>query len=546
MSFYDDASLIVYPSGYKEDKIYSLKPTNGTGDLTFSRASSATRVNAEGLIEEASVLGSELVTNGDFATDSNWNKETGWTISGGNANYNGSAALSAFYQNAVTSGVKYRVSFDVLNYVSGSFKLHLSDGQAAGSSPLITDNGNYVFDITSIGALVLFRNVTSFIGSIDNVSVKEVITSNVPRIDYTGGGCGSLLLEKQSTNLITYSEDFSNAYWAKSNTTVTSGFTSPDGTANAFKLVDNSVNTTHKVRTPFNLTAGNQYTLSVFAKKGEKNWIYLNDTVTSFVYFDLENGVIGTIQNADNYSITEFGDGWYKCTMTTTASAGARFAVYLADADNGGAYSGNGTDGAYIYGAQLEQSTYPTSYIISNSGTTTTRIADAASKTGISSLIGQTEGVLYAEIANISENNNVTVSISINDGSVSNAISLYYFSTGGVYYDVFNSAGTRSGNTSMTKPQQAQNNKIALKYKSGDIALWVNGIEADSNSGTLSLSGLNQVDFHYGDGSVPFYGNVQNLMVFPSALTDDELSDLTGAVHQTFNSLATFYGYTIL
>jgi len=116
----------------------------------------------------------ELVTNGDFATDSGWSKETGWTISGGNANYNGNAALSAIYQNVVTSGVKYRVSFDVLNYVSGSFKVYLSDGGLTGDSPLITANGNYVFDITSTGVLILFRNVTSFIGSIDNVSVKEV------------------------------------------------------------------------------------------------------------------------------------------------------------------------------------------------------------------------------------------------------------------------------------------------------------------------------------------------------------------------------------
>jgi hypothetical protein len=56
MSLYDDASLIMFPSGYKEDKIYSLKPTDGSGDLTFTRASTATRVNADGLIE-----GSELI-----------------------------------------------------------------------------------------------------------------------------------------------------------------------------------------------------------------------------------------------------------------------------------------------------------------------------------------------------------------------------------------------------------------------------------------------------------------------------------------------------
>ena len=76
MSFYDDASLIVYPSGYKESKIYSLKPTNGTGDLNFSRASSATRVNAEGLIETSPVNLMPFSETFNFATG-------GWSLQNG-------------------------------------------------------------------------------------------------------------------------------------------------------------------------------------------------------------------------------------------------------------------------------------------------------------------------------------------------------------------------------------------------------------------------------------------------------------------------------
>ena len=365
MSLYDDASLIMYPSGYKESKIYAQKPVNGTGDLTFTRASSATRVNAEGLIESAA--------------------------------------------------------------------------------------------------------------------------SNIPRIDYSNG-CGSLLLEKQSTNLVTYSEDFSNAAWSKNSLTVTSDSAiSPDGTLNATKITKSASNSL--IRT-FIATSGAN-TFSVYVKKGSLSWVRLyiaSGTESAEAWFDLENGNIGhSSGNPNDIKIVPMDNGWYRCIITKNTTNITNFSV-----------------------------------------------------------INSTEGVFYAEIANISEDNNSTVSISINDGSTSNAVSLYYFSTGGVYYDVFNSAGTRSGDTSMTKPQQAQNNKIALKYKSGDIALWVNGIEADTNSGTLSLSGLNQVDFHYGDGSVPFYGNVQNLMVFPSALTDDELADLTGSKITTFNSLALSRGYTIL
>jgi hypothetical protein len=90
--------------------------------------------------------------------------------------------------------------------------------------------------------------------------------------------------------------------------------------------------------------------------------------------------------------------------------------------------------------------------------------------------------------------------------------------------------------------------KIAFKWKDNDFALWINGAE----EGVVSVSGVTNAantltNFNFNDStSFPFYGNVQNLMVFPSALTDDQLADLTGAVHQTFNSLATFYNYTIL
>ncbi len=120
-------------------------------------------------------LGSEELTNGDFATDSDWTKEAGWTISGGKATFNGSAATSALYQNiGGVSGTKYLLSFEVTDYVSGSVKAYFSNGDVSASTPSINANGKYVFDITATGVLCLFRNETSFNGSIDNVSVKEL------------------------------------------------------------------------------------------------------------------------------------------------------------------------------------------------------------------------------------------------------------------------------------------------------------------------------------------------------------------------------------
>eukprot|EP00918_Siedleckia_nematoides_P069940 GHVU01152471.1.p1 GENE.GHVU01152471.1~~GHVU01152471.1.p1 ORF type:complete len:578 (+),score=23.79 GHVU01152471.1:90-1823(+) len=120
-------------------------------------------------------LGSEEVTNGDFATDSDWTKEAGWTISGGKATFDGSATTNALYQSiGGVSGIRYIISFEVTDYVSGSFKAHLSNGNVSAATPSINANGKYVFDITATGALILFRNENIFNGSIDNVSVKEL------------------------------------------------------------------------------------------------------------------------------------------------------------------------------------------------------------------------------------------------------------------------------------------------------------------------------------------------------------------------------------
>jgi hypothetical protein len=207
MSTYNDASLIYYPSGYKAGTAYSLKPTDGSGDLTFTRASSATRVNAAGLIETASIIGSELVTNGDFATDTSWTKGTGVTISGGKANWTNTINNVGVTQSGIiTSGKNYKVVFTVSNYSSGSVRVRFPS-----ITERLTSNGTYTYYINATDTDLYIQGETNGDAnvnfSIDNVSVKEVITSNIPRIDYTGGGCGKLLLEPQRTNVVVQSEN---------------------------------------------------------------------------------------------------------------------------------------------------------------------------------------------------------------------------------------------------------------------------------------------------------------------------------------------------
>ena len=134
--------------------------------------------------EYVEVTGTELVTNGDFATDSNWTKETGWSIGSGVASYNGSANNNAIYQSpGLTSGSTYRLSFSVVNYVSGTLIGNLSSGSTTGGTGNITANGDYSFNITAAGVLCIFRSTSSFNGSIDNVSVIEVTAEDASYAD---------------------------------------------------------------------------------------------------------------------------------------------------------------------------------------------------------------------------------------------------------------------------------------------------------------------------------------------------------------------------
>ena len=545
MSLYDDASLIMYPSGYKESKIYAQKPVNGTGDLTFTRASSATRVNEQGLIETPSIISTtELITNGDFATDTDWSKETGWTISGGNL-VGTSVTTGLAYQSSIVEANKmYKATFDAV-VTSGSISLYFDGGTGYQGITTTTQTVTVFFTAATTSPLYFRSNTSAFTGSISNVSVKEVITSNVPRIDYSNG-CGSLLLEPQRTNLVTYSEDFSNAYWTKSGASVVSGFTSPDGTTNAFKLVEDTSTGVHRLLNSATSLSGD-IMISVFAKKGDRNWIKLSNNNIVGAYFNLQSGSVGTVDSGVTASINDYGNGWYRCSIlkNRATSGSERLVVDISKDGLGASYIGDGTSGVYIYGAQLEQSSYPTSYIISNSGTSTTRLADAASKTGLSSLIGQTEGVLYAEIAALADDLSFRF-ITINDGSASNRVAIRYRTASNSISCLISSGGGTVFNETEIVSDITNFNKVAVKYKSGDIAVWINGIEVMTASTAFSISGLSGLSFDDSTGGNKFEGKCQNLMVFPSALTDDELADLTGSKITTFNSLALSRGYTIL
>ena len=224
---------------------------------------------------------------------------------------------------------------------------------------------------------------------------------NLPRLNYpVYGDCPSLLVEPQITNLITYSQNFTQ--WNTASTTLTANqITSPDGTTTGSLVQSTGTGTSLIEPSGLSLTIGVTYTYSVFVKKGNNQWIrlaHISSSVTG-CWFDLDNGSIGTV-NSENATIEEYKNGWYRITntfvATSTATGNSAF-IGICD-NNGSTNAGVIGQNVYIYGAQLEVGSYATS-LIHTSGSTVTRNEDKALYAGLGTTdtFNDDEGVLFIE-----------------------------------------------------------------------------------------------------------------------------------------------------
>ena len=380
----------------------------------------------------------------------------------------------------------------------------------------------------------------------------ETVASGVPRLDYplidgVVQDCPALLLEPQRENKQVYSEEFNNAAWSKSGSLVTADqIISPDGNLTADKLNDNNSGTgvVQIFDNIFSLTSSGTYTFSVFAKKGTINYVALrteNFTTpsNSTSYFDLDSGALGTIDSQHTAKITNYGNGWYRCSITFTLSTdvAGTLVIRANEADNTPNVVMNGNKNIYLWGAMMEESSFASSYIHTPTNATVTRSADVCNSAGTSAEFNDSEGVLFAEIEALADDSSYNF-ISISDGSLSDRVSLFFSNT-----NTLN--GSAVGVSSIASSVDiTNNNKAAYKYKSGDYALWVNGFEVGVSTSTSgSHSGLNTLNFDYGQGSDDFYGKTKQLMTFKTALTDSELETLTS--WDSFTAMAKGQLYTI-
>ena len=371
---------------------------------------------------------------------------------------------------------------------------------------------------------------------------------NYPLIDGVVKGCHHHILEQLRTQLIQYSEDFSNAYWTKYDTSinVNQGI-SPNGSVTSDKVIEDTGTSTHQVGRLFSFSSGSTYSVSVFAKYNGRNiQISAGNTGTwaGNVKFDLENGVVSSEINGTG-KIKKLANGWFKCTVIgtalATASTNINFGLLNNETSN---YTGDGTSGIYIWGAQLELGSYPTSYIVSNSGSATTRVAETANNSGDASTFNDSEGVLMAEMSALADDGTVR-SIALSDGTGVNRINIRFRSESNeVEYSLF-----VNGETTKTITYNVSDttnfHKMAALYKEDDLKFYVNGFLVGSfvSANMLPTNTLNQLNFDSGAGLSNLYGKTKQIQYFDSALTDSELETLTSWV--SFQDMAEGQLYTI-
>ena len=498
----EKASIILTPTAYDNGKVLCVKPTDGSGDFDFSRNSAATRVNAQGLVENVQILSSNLVTNGDFSDGStDWTLDTGWSI--GDNKMTGNSASGDSYQDLNLSGGEktFKITFDcIVN--SGQFAVRFINKQWVSASGTYT-----IYETTTSSRLFVDGRASQlFSGSVTNISVVEITTdTNLPRINYEGG-CGSWLFEPQSTNLVFQS----NTLTAISGGVVTpNAAISPDGTTNAIKVnFSTGVNSGGTISIGgSSATPSTEYTISFYAKNfsGDGTFRLRLDTDTQ-----------ATLVNEDFTATSD----WVRYTHTfTTDAAASSFGSssrFRNDTDN---------NEVLFFGMQLEQQSYATSYI-PTSGSTVTRNQDLCTNGGSLASINSSEGVLYFEGSGLVNGGQHRV-VSLSDGTNDNLIYIRVDSTANRFTSFARGSSGSYNIITANGINQTNNNKVALVWDATNFRIWINGTEsATATINNLPIA-MNTLDFTSPTGSNLFFGNTKCVAVWKEALTDAELTSLT-------------------
>jgi hypothetical protein len=300
------------------------------------------------------VQGSELVVNGDFATDTGWNKGTGVTISGGKINYTG-FTTSTTPTTAITikANTTYRVIVSGVTYISGAITLTVG-----GASVNASIGSNVLVQTTTTASLSL--SSAAFEGSIDNISVRELPGNHAVQGTAASQPIYGVVPQGGRRNVFLQTEQWNLSPWVPGDASVVvNSTTAPNGTVTADKLVETATTALHFISQTTTISAG-LTTFSTYLKAAERQFAFLYHGLTNTGFsVNLLTGATGLPASSVApvaSSVTLVGDGWYRVSMTVNATAGSQFfRVYLSDTLNGGgSYTGNGTSGIFAWGAQVE------------------------------------------------------------------------------------------------------------------------------------------------------------------------------------------------
>ena len=543
MSFFDDASLVMIPSGYKTSKVYSVKPTDGTGDLAFTRSNdTATRVGPDGLIEKVRTnvsFYSEQFDNGF------WSKlGTGLTVTA-NTTIAPNGTLTAdtlnvsnndnvLYGSRATALAGNEFTFSIYVKGTGTFSMNIRLNSVTTTTETKTLTSAWqrfsvsVTNAVPVTAVEFYLNLnTSSTYSVWGAQVESgpVATpyiatttaavsvgpvANVPRLDYLGSSCPRLLLEPQRSNLFTFSEQINNAAWLNAGGTTTANTAvSPSGYQDADTL------TGVRYQASF---ASNTYTFSAFAKKVDGDGTFtlrLDVPANKTAVFNLNNGTIVSTDAGYTSTITNYGNGWYRCTFTTPASTTLSNAVLVS--------ANAGISSIFVYGCQLEVGAYATSYI-PTLGASVTRGADSAVKASVTSLIGQTEGTIFMDA--VIDALPVDSSLFGVEKAASN-FAIRIFSDGSTLRaQSYNGAANLFLEaTSYTIGTRV---KVAFAYKAGSYAFYKNGTLVATGTNATAIPACDSIMTNSLWGTVGNgkYGTSQALL-FTTRLTNAQLAELT-------------------
>lgn len=403
---------------------------------------------------------------------------------------------------------------------------------ANGGPSLLRDWSTYQTLDHLVGPPIEFSrgSTATFTGS--NGLIQSAAT-NAPRFDYDPItlACRGLLIEEARTNLLLQSQNFGTTWWATTGMARTSGFVAPDGGSQAWSIVPSATTDFHRLSQSTSVVSGTSYTISVYAKANGYNFIRLEHGGIGVSQFNLQTGVVTYTEGSPVTSIINVGNGWFRCTMSKTSAAVGPVYIYpLATGAGSQNYTANGTSGVLLWGAQVEEGAFATSYIPTTTATVT-RSADVAQITGsnFTSLWNASAGAAYAVFqsnGNMASGSryynsraigydNFSELLGSGGASNKNVLAIYNpFSTPAV----LNSA--ISGADFTLAPVRG-----AMSYASTGRSLVGNGGTVVSDAGTIGA--ITQFRFGMDNSGSWLNGWLSSIAYYRTRLTDAQLQTLT-------------------